>query len=265
MKCRLCDSENMKPYYTQGNKNQFHFYKCTTCGLVNYDLSGGIDQTKYTEVYVDTSDEKQKQNRLQTETYRFIRSRIKTKGRYMDIGCGNGKLLSLLKNDGWKVQGLELSPFYARQIKQRLDIHVTVANFLDFDPEGKQFDLITLRHVLEHIPDSINALTKINRMLAPGGYAVLEFPNIEGAGEKWKRFLMRNGLKKKHYADDYTPGHCNEFCEKAFRYLTAKTNFDLLIWQTYSSKNAINLFYRLFNIGSKVRVLISKKTNKNTQ
>lgn len=257
MDCRLCGSAQLKLYYSQGNNDQFKFYKCDNCSLVNLDMANGIDQGKYSLEFIDPFNMQHKQNRDKLETYKFIRKYIKPEGKYLDIGCGNGKLLQLAQNDGWKVHGLELSQFFADKIKESLNIEVTVANFLEFESDLK-YNLVTLRHVFEHLPDSILAMTKINRLLEQGSYAELEFPNIEGLSFKIKRFTNKLGLFKKKYSKDYVPGHCNEFSKKSFNYLLSKTGFEMTKWVTYSSKPLTNLIYRYIPIGCKARVIIRK-------
>ena len=261
--CRLCGSQNLELYYTQGNNNQYKFYKCVNCKLVNYALSTGLNQEKYAEIYINPQDHKHKHNLGQTEAYNFIKRHIDKPRRLLDIGCGNGKLLFLAQKDGWKVKGLELSGFLADSIKKAVGIDVEVSNFLEYKiSENDIFDVVVLRHVLEHLPDSVLAMNKINAILKTGGYAALEFPNIEAFDLKFKRFLGEIGLHKKKYSPDYKPGHCNEFCKDSFEFLLAKTGFKLEIWYTYSSKPffkpLFNLLYNIFNSGNKARVLIRK-------
>jgi 2-polyprenyl-3-methyl-5-hydroxy-6-metoxy-1,4-benzoquinol methylase len=118
------------------------------------------------------------------------------------------------------------------------------------------FDLICLRHVLEHLPDSLLAMRKIREMLAPGGMVLVEMPNIEGIDTKLKRWMADTGLHRKQFASDYVVGHCNEFCRHSFEYLAAQTGFDLLRWETYSKKRLTNFVYNRIPIGNKARALI---------
>ena len=256
MKCRLCGGTDLRLYYTQGNRDQFRFYKCDTCTLVNLDLSQGIDQAKYTEVYIDPMDMSQRHNTFQKATYAFIKSRIKTPGRLLDIGCGNGHLLLEARNAGWEVEGMELSPAYVEAISSKLEVEVYLTDLFDFDPSGSKFDLVVMRHVLEHIPDSIAAFGKIRDLLKPGGSTLLEFPNIEAPELRWKRFLSNRGIRRKRYQDNYRPGHCNEFCRESFSYLVKETGFNLVEWRTYSSSPVLNPLYGLTGIGAKARALI---------
>ncbi len=256
--CRLCSSNELKFYYSQGYDGQFKYYKCNNCSLVNLDLSNGFGQKKYTEKYVDPFDESKKINIEQTETYKFITKNLVTRGKILDIGCGNGRLLWLASKEGWQPTGIELSEHYAAEIKEKLGIDVIVKDFLELDPNKKQFDIITLRHVLEHIPYPVQVLNKIKELLKPNGIVVMEFPNIEGLTFKIKRLLNKTGVYKKKYKKDYIPGHSNEYNRNAFNYLTKATGFELKIWETYSSRKYMHFFYKNIKIGNKARALIQK-------
>lgn len=259
MKCRLCGSNDLKLYYTQGNNEEYKFYKCRNCKLVNYDLAAGLDQSKYSHEYISPEDESHKQNRTQTKSYFFIKKFIPDKGRLLDIGCGNGKILLLAKKEGWEVEGLELSSYYSETIFNKYGIHVEVKNFLELETTDKEkYDLVILRHVLEHLPDSLLALKKINQLLKIGGLALLEFPNIESIEAKIKRLVQK--IFKKKYKKNYVPGHCNEFSKKSFKYLIDKTGFDLIKWNLYSNKIDSNYFLTILNISSKARAVIKKSS-----
>ncbi len=259
MECRLCGSNNMKLHYTQGNNDEYKFYLCDDCGLVNYDLSGGLNQEKYAEVYNDPFDIDSQINTAQKISFDYFSKYAQNSGVFLEIGCGNGYLLSLAQNFGHEVQGLELSGFLAKSIKETLGIDVKVDNFLsDNDLFDKKFDYVILRHVLEHLPDSVFALNKINNLLKPGGIALLEFPNINAFKFKTQRLKQKIGLSKKKYKKKFVPGHCNEFSRKSFKYLSEKTGFEILSRQTYSYKPVNNMIYSIFPLGNKTRVVIRK-------
>jgi len=261
MQCRLCGKSNLKLYYVQGNNDQFKFYKCRNCKLVNYDILNGSSQKKYfSDKYADPYDESKKTNIDQKLAYRYIKKRITGRGKLLDIGCGNGRLLLEAKSDNWEVKGIELSEFLATSIKNNFNIDVLVLDFLNFKPMNNEiYDLIIMRHVLEHLTDSILALTKIHSLLSKNGYIIFEFPDIEGFDLKIKRFLNKIKIHKKKYSPEYIPGHCNEFSKKSFKYLLKKTGFELIEWSHYSSKSKFNLIYKYLFLGSKVRTLIKKK------
>jgi SAM-dependent methyltransferase len=177
----------------------------------------------------------------------------------MDIGCGNGCLLHLARREGWHVTGMELSAAAAHAIQDDQGIDVKVANFLEYDnDDGDEFDVVVLRHVLEHLPDSVLAMNRIGKLMKDNGLALLEFPNTRSFSYTTKRFLKNRGWRNRKYSREWRPGHCNEFCRRSFEFLLQKTGFELLVWQTYSTKTVANALYRLFPIASKARALVRK-------
>ena len=244
---------------TDGRERNLNYYRCDNCSLWNYDLDCGVDQTQYTEDYTSPTESDAVGNVNQSRSWSYIRKRLKNPGTMMDIGCGNAGLLFYARKDGWQVKGMELSEAAAKSIKEDTGIEVVVANFLNYEgDDAGTYDLVTLRHVLEHLPDSILAMKQIGRQLKPNGHAMLEFPNTASAGYMYKRFLKNRGLKNKKFSKEWRPGHCNEFCRQSFTYLLEKTDFELVEWQTYSSKPVTNFIYRLAPIGTKARVLVRK-------
>jgi SAM-dependent methyltransferase len=245
---------------TDGHNRDLNYYRCEHCALWNYDIALGMDQTQYTERYVSPRDDSYRSNVDVRQSWRFLRRYAGSPGRIMDIGCGNACLLHLAREEGWAVQGMELSERAARAIREDQGIDVKVADFLTCDDSADdRFDVVVLRHVLEHLPDSVQAMNRIGSLLKDGGLALLEFPNTRSFSYTMKRFLKNRGLRNDKYSSDWRPGHCNEFCRRSFEYLLEKTGFELVVWRTYSSKPLANAFYRLIPIASKARALVRKK------
>lgn len=99
---------------------------------------------------------------------------VADKGRLLDIGCGQGNLLfqAQYKLPGWKLYGYE---------QQKRDEHSAIQNICDMyygDIENIQgkFNIITLLHVLEHIPEPVEFLKKLHPLLAHDGYLIIQVP-----------------------------------------------------------------------------------------
>ena len=100
----------------------------------------------------------------------------------LDVGCGTGKTLTLLKELGWDVYGLEIDKDAVKIAGERGLVNVKhggyekIANF-----PNNYFDCIRLYHVIEHIPDPRNCLQFIYKKLKPGGEVILGTPNADSA------------------------------------------------------------------------------------
>jgi SAM-dependent methyltransferase len=228
--------------------------------LVNLDLENMQiieSQQKYADRFKPPQDyEKQLGAK---EAFKFASKYTPVKGRYLDIGCGSGSVLYFFKKAVWEVKGLELSPVFANHVKQTLGIDVDVINFLEYNHSGEKYDLVSLRHVLEHLPDSKLAMSKISSMLKDGsGYAHFEFPNINSLTHRIQRFRNRFKFLGKKYKPGYAPGHCNEFCKSSFKYLLKETGFELVRWETYSFKPLPDFIYNHLHFGTKARAVVRK-------
>jgi 2-polyprenyl-3-methyl-5-hydroxy-6-metoxy-1,4-benzoquinol methylase len=260
-KCRLCASEDLYLFHVMGNDGRFRYFRCRNCKLVNYDLATGLAQEHYDQPDKDPTDNSDPWNLDKDQSFRFLSRYVSPPGRMLDIGCGNGRLMYLARQAGWDVKGLELSSVMAKVVRRRLGAAVVVADFLAVEPDSidaMKFDLICLRHVLEHLPDCLLAMRKLRALLAPSGHVLIELPNVESISKKMKRFMTRHGLRKPVYAKDLAIGHANEFCRASFEFLLRETGFELVRWETYSRKPLANLFYNYVHVGSKARALIKR-------
>ena len=97
----------------------------------------------------------------------------------LDIGCATGALLFRLKQRGWRVLGVEISPAaeYARSARS-LDVRSEPLEQNNF-PSGS-FDIIHASHVIEHLNEPANLAREIFRLLKDGGHVFITTPNIAG-------------------------------------------------------------------------------------
>ena len=111
------------------------------------------------------------------------------KGNLLDIGAGTGDFLVVAKNDGWQTTGIEPS---AKAKSIAINKGVNFANNLS-DLESHSFDVITMWHVLEHVPNLDDSILELKRLLKPTGTILIAVPNFksfdaEYYGRFWAAF-----------------------------------------------------------------------------
>ena len=94
----------------------------------------------------------------------------------LDYGCGTGEFVNYLNKKNINAFGFEPNPSaYEIATKKNKNIIFSSNLFL----EHEKFDVITLWHVLEHIPDMFKVLERIKNALNPGGKIFIAVPNYE--------------------------------------------------------------------------------------
>jgi 2-polyprenyl-3-methyl-5-hydroxy-6-metoxy-1,4-benzoquinol methylase len=136
------------------------------------------------EDYISHTDSKRT---LFEKLYHFVKERAikskvalitkenKIKGKVLDIGAGTGDFLVEALKQGWTVKGFEPN----NQAKN-LAINKGVSFTEDlFAYEENSFDVITMWHVLEHVPNLEEYVKNIKRLLKPKGTLIVAVPNYK--------------------------------------------------------------------------------------
>jgi 2-polyprenyl-3-methyl-5-hydroxy-6-metoxy-1,4-benzoquinol methylase len=97
------------------------------------------------------------------------------KGTLLDIGAGTGDFLVVAKNNGWDTTGIEPSA-KAKAIAINKGVHF--ADNLS-DLKSHAFDVITMWHVLEHVPNLDDYILELKRLLKPTGTILIAVPNFK--------------------------------------------------------------------------------------
>lgn len=259
MNCKLCGTTDLPLFYTQGDRRQYRFYRCPRCRLVVYDTStgGGVNQAKYALSRVDPA-APTRQNRGHRQTYAFLRRHARPPGRLLDLGCGDGTVLWLARQDGWTVKGVELFPEQTKLLGETLGLDVETSDITAYEGVKEAWDCVVLTHVLEHLPDPVGALRKIHDLLKPGGFGVLEFPNIDAFDARLRRLLDRWRIHRRHYAPAYVPGHVQEFCRASFANAAGRAGLEVAAWETYAINPLQYFLFRHVPIGNKARALVRR-------
>ena len=136
------------------------------------------------------------------------------KGRILDIGAGVGDFLSVCKNDGWDTIGIEPSDKAKTIAKSKGVLFVENVSEL----ESNSFDVITMWHVLEHVPDLENQIRELKRLIKSNGTIIIAVPNFKSYDAKhYKEFWAAFDI----------PIHLWHFSKTAIQKLFAVQNLEL--------------------------------------
>jgi len=177
----------------------FSFVRCTSCGLVQrnpqpfkeeitsrYSKIFGGDYLSY-ELKNEDAFLKLQQlalidagfDKLEKELFSLCEQSGDKAPSVLDIGCATGALLSDLRNRGWRVTGVEISPCaeYAKDTR-KLDVRNIPLEENKFS--NKSFDVVLASHLIEHLNDPKTFLSEIRRILKDNGFCFITTPNING-------------------------------------------------------------------------------------
>ncbi|WP_280529199.1 class I SAM-dependent methyltransferase [Spirosoma utsteinense] len=170
------------------------------------DSGGGIINTAYRAVRSYT---------LQSKLS-LINKLNEGSGTILDVGCGTGAFLETCKKGGWAVMGMEPDPD-ARAISAQ-KLNVVIKPDLDALGGAGPFDIISLWHVLEHIPDLNQAIPQLWNLLAEDGTLLIAVPNSDSYDAAYY---------KEYWAAYDVPRHLHHFTPSTIKPLFSKHGFQL--------------------------------------
>lgn len=148
--------------------------------------------------------------------YRIVHQ-LHPHGRILDIGCGTGSFLAYLMSRGYLVQGVE--PDLKARERAIAEHGIPVLPSLEQVPGFEQFQVVTLWHVLEHLPDLRSSLKRIYAQLADQGVIIIAVPD-------------RGAWDADHYKTAWAawdvPRHFYHFRQKDVHALLREHGFELI-------------------------------------
>ncbi len=266
--CILCGSSESIPLYL-GSERMFGFggnffvKKCSKCSLMFLDPQLSRSQLKKyypsKEYYIYNRSAKKgpieivrdylvahyySPNFLSFLISAFIKnvpampSYVKN-GKILDLGCGTGDTLVLLKKLGWDVYGIDMNENAIATGKKRGLNNLKLGEYeaIDEYPDN-YFDAIRLYHVIEHLNDPKLCLNLIRKKLKKGGELVMGTPNIESLVSK---------IFKSYWYNLDTPRHLFIFSPLTLRKLTEKNGFSVKKIEFCSAGGIIGSIQYLIN------------------
>lgn len=157
--------------------------------------------------------------------YQWVSKRLPSQGdkTLLDIGSGFGENLAVYKDHGWDVVGIEFNPYASQRSRELFGVTVLNDPIEKAELPRKQFSLITMWGVLEHLTRPVEVLTSVLKHLAPGGSLAMMTPQFDS--------LTTSFLKDyPHLADRHLDGdkHVTVFTRKGMEFLAKQMNLEVV-------------------------------------
>lgn len=230
--CPVCSNDQFSPFLVCKDylvsQQDFTIQQCDECGfrftnprpdkaeigsyyksdqyISHNDANVGLISTAYRTVRNHT---------LQTKL-KLIDQLNKGAGRLLDVGCGTGAFLETCKTGGWDVTGVEPDSDARAASTEKLQINIM--SDMNALMEAQPFDIISLWHVLEHIPDLNQAIPQLYRLLDERGSLLIAVPNSDSYDATYF---------KKYWAAYDVPRHLHHFTPSTIEPLFKKNGFRL--------------------------------------
>ncbi len=195
--CPICGLSEILSFWSY---ERYAYSRCPGCGLVYQNpqpLQSSLFE-RYDEEYFAYERENEegyyRLMKLGLEDIDFcsVASAIPLEQKsIIDIGCATGRLIAGFKEEGWRIQGVEICRPSAEYGMHTFGVPIHIGTLETGGFEDASFTVAHCSHLIEHLTDPADFLSEIRRLLIPGGWFIVTTPNISGfqarlMGDKWR-------------------------------------------------------------------------------
>lgn len=187
--CEICGSRDTQFLFNARDKNRkvdhrlFRLIRCRTCGVgfTRPKLSGAELAAYYPREYYSLDDNVNLERALRRHNRARVQriKRFINGGKLLDIGAGTGMFLKAARESGFEVHGLEISGEAARFGRDTWRLDIRTGDLHATTLPANTYDVVTLGHVFEHLPEPRAAAQRLYSVLKPGGLVVIAVPNFD--------------------------------------------------------------------------------------
>ena len=249
--CMLCNSKALEIVYY--SNSVWKVNRCSSCSFAwVVDIVERSHNTSFSwnqEIVNESS----LRNNMYIDRLNRVKCLHPNPFNWLDVGCGGGGMLNCVKNNGFKAEGIELSPS-ADTISKLYDIQVHRNVLKDTISALSQdkYGVISYFHVIEHIEDPINELMIVRELLSDDGLLVIEVPYFDSFF--WKIF--------KHHHRHFYRSHLNYFNLNSMTTMLSGCGFNILNIDSVPYSMSIGWILKRLGLSYFSSLLSSKMLNK---
>ncbi|MCC6493634.1 MAG: class I SAM-dependent methyltransferase [Pirellulales bacterium] len=253
-RCCLCGVEDAEPvavgedFEYRTSRDSFVAMRCRRCGLIY--LNPRPAASEFDRIYppayhaFDFSPESfglahRARSRLEARRLLAYGKHLGPRASIVDVGCGDGFHLALLKQygqPGWRLAGVDASERAVAAARTRgLDVHLGTVETAPLTPAS--FDLALLIATVEHVENPLQLMQAAARLLRPGGRVVVVTDNTATLDFRW--------FGARHWGGYHFPRHWNLFHRPALRRLAELAGLEVVELTTVLSP--VNWVYSIRN------------------
>ncbi|MEO6136119.1 MAG: class I SAM-dependent methyltransferase [Ginsengibacter sp.] len=254
VKCCVCGSSDAtligkgEDYEYHTSSDTFSAVQCNSCSLVYLNPRPSVSEfeTIYPPTYHAFDFSKKEygfvykvRSRLEANRTLSRCRHLADDARILDVGCGDGFHLDLLRRFGnkkWSLEGVDLDKRAVKAATESgLKVHLGSVQEIDLSTES--YDLIFMIQTIEHVEKPDEVLHSIHNLLRKGGRLVIVTDNTDSIDFNW--------FKRGHWGGYHFPRHWNLFNRKSLSKLAEKTGFEVEDLTTIVSP--VNWVYSIHN------------------
>jgi len=278
--CPLCGSKEFSKLFDIKDYNyklpgRFEEYKCIDCSLIflNPYLEGHELRFYYQKYYYSYQDVPKTKSLLEKLLYlnliniwNLIWDRMNKgnawgrylskncQGRLLDIGCGSAGYLKHMRKLNPEMELYGCDPYGPQNNSSLEGLNLIYKNLSVFECgfANNFFDIVTINHVIEHIPNPKDLLSEMSRILKPDGYLIIGVPNNRSLsyflfGKYW------HGLDAPRHILNYSDKNLTNvlihsgFCINSVRFIGNSSSFlNSLLFKLFKTKNSTGLWSKIW-------------------
>ena len=253
-KCCICQSSdsiiisNGIDFEYETVKDNFTFHKCTKCKHLYLNPLPSPCSLKqiYPKNYGNYSNSQKFSLPFAVKSYlefRFIKGLYKKGNKptsVLDVGCGDGRLLNIIKSTVTKacnLEGVEISDHASFNARNN-GYKVYTGSIESINLEPNTYDYIFMIQVIEHLHSPEKSIIKLREALKEGGILVIETPDIDCLDFKI--------FHKRYWGGYHYPRHFNLFNKQNLCELLRRNNF--IILQSYNKLQPVHWIWSFHHI-----------------